>query len=220
MCVEDGDEFVETLLEWYVENGRHDLPWRDPDASPFEILIAELMLQQTSAEQVTGVYDEFMEWYPTAGAVLAAEETDVAEAIEPLGLRKRTAYFRRASAQLLARHDGRVPDSRSDLLELHGVGEYTAASVLVHAFGRDISAVDTNVARVLGRVFGRGSAAEPEASETWELADRLAPSGRCNDFLHALIDFGAAVCTASSPNCESCPFEGTCEYADGPPADE
>lgn len=198
MRVEDGDEFVESLLEWYVENGRHDLPWRDPDASPFEILVAELMLQQTSAGQVTGVYDEFVERYPTAGAVLAAEEADVAEAIEPLGLHKRTAYFRRASAQLLARHDGRVPDSRSELLDLHGVGEYTAASVLAHAFGRNSSAVDTNVARVLGRVFGGGSARKPDASETWELAKDLAPSGRCDDFLLALIDFGAAVCTASA----------------------
>ena len=212
MRAEDGDEFVKTLLEWYVENGRHDLPWRDPDASPFETLVAELMLQQTSAEQVTGVYDEFVEQYTTAGAVLAAAEADVAGAIEPLGLHKRTAYFRSASAQLLARHDGRVPDSRAELLELHGVGEYTAASVLVHAHGRDASAVDTNVARILGRVFGRESAADPEASEMWDLADRLAPSGRCDDFLHALIDFGAAVCTAANPGCESCPFEEACEY--------
>lgn len=90
MRVENGDEFVETLLEWYVENGRHDLPWRDSEASPVEILVAKLMLQQTLAEQVTGVYDEFVERYPTAGAVLAVEVADVAEAIELLGLRKRT----------------------------------------------------------------------------------------------------------------------------------
>lgn len=211
MREEDEDEFVEILLAWYAENGRHDLPWRDSDASPFEILVAELMLQQTSAEQVTGIYDEFVERYPTAGAVLAAGEADVAEAIEPLGLRKRTAYFRRASAQLLARHDGRVPDSRSKLLDLHGVGEYTAASVLAHAHGRDASAVDTNVARVLARVFGIESV-DPESAEMWDLSNRLAPSDRCGDFLHALIDFGAAVCTARKPNCESCPFEAACEY--------
>ncbi|QSX01009.1 hypothetical protein [Haloterrigena alkaliphila] len=208
---DEGGEFVDVLLEWYAENGRHDLPWRDPSASPFEIFVAELMLQQTSAEQVRGVYGEFVEQYPTAGTLLAAPEEDVAKAIEPLGLRKRTAYFRRASAQLLARHDGRVPDSRSELLNLHGVGEYTAASVLAHAYGRDASAVDTNVERVLARVFGSESA-EPESSEMWDLSDRLAPAGRCDDFLHALIDFGAAVCTARDPNCESCPFEATCEY--------
>ncbi|WP_247003858.1 hypothetical protein [Halosolutus gelatinilyticus] len=208
---DDGDEFVDNLLEWYAENGRHDLPWRDPSTSPFEIFVAELMLQQTSAEQVRGVYDEFVEQYPTAGTVLAAPEVDIAKSIEPLGLRKRTEYFRRASAQLLARHDGRVPASRSELLDLHGVGEYTAASVLAHAHGRDVSAVDTNVARVLARVFGNEST-EPESPEMWDLSDRLAPSGRCDDFLHALIDFGAAVCTARNPNCESCPFEAACEY--------
>lgn len=166
---EDGDELVETSLEWNVENGRHDLPWRDLNVSPFEVFVAELMLQQTSAEQVRDVYDEFGEQYQTAGALLAAPEADVFEAIEPLGLRKRTAYFRRAAAQLLARHDGRVADSRSELLDLHGVGEYTAASVLAHAYGRDASAVGTNVARALNRVFGLGLAEEPEASEMWEL---------------------------------------------------
>lgn len=209
---EEEEEFVEKLLEWYVDNGRHELPWRGPDVSPFELLVAELMLQQTSAEQVLGVYERFVERYPTAGALLAAPEEDVADLIEPLGLRKRTAYLRRAVAQLLARHDGRVPDSRSGLLDLHGVGEYTAASVLVHAHGRDASAADTNVARVLGRVFGPDPAADPEAPEMWDLAERLAPSGRCDDFLHALIDFGAAVCTARNPDCGACLFEAACEY--------
>ena len=220
MRADEGEEFVEKLLEWYVANGRHELPWRYSDVSPFKLLVAELMLQQTSAEQVLGVYEEFVERYPTAGALLAAPDEDVYEAIEPLGLRKRTAYFRRASAQLLARHDGRVPDSRSELLQLYGVGEYTAASVLPHAHGRDAMAVDTNVARVIGRAFGLETASEPEAPEMWDLADRLAPSGRCDDFLLALIDFGAAVCTASNPGCESCPFEEACEYAGERSTDE
>ncbi|WP_254864143.1 hypothetical protein [Halovivax gelatinilyticus] len=214
MREEDGDDFVRALLDWYDANGRHDLPWRDPAASPFEVLVAELMLQQTSAGQVLNVYGEFVDRYPNAGALLAAPEADVLERIEPLGLRKRAAYFRRAAAQLLARHDGRVPDSRLELLDLHGVGEYTAASVLAHAHGRDAMAVDTNVARVLGRVFGYESAGNPEEPEMWNLADRLAPEGRCDDFLHGLIDFGAAICAATDPDCGSCPFEASCEYED------
>ena len=214
MSSTNDETFVDGILDWYEDHGRHDLPWREPDATPFEVLVAELMLQQTSAAQVRGVFEEFVAAYPSPGSLLAAPEGDVSEAIEPLGLRKRTTYFRRASAQLVARHAGDVPDSRSELLELHGVGEYTAASVLAHAFGRDVAAVDTNVARILARVYGLGTGGEPSASENRELAERLVPEGRADDFVLAVIDFGAAVCAAPEPNCEACPVQGICEHGE------
>ena len=212
MSGERGDAFVRSLLEWYEEHGRHDLPWRDRDASPFEVLVAELMLQQTSAEQVLWVFEDFVDRYPGPKSIVAAPDGAIAEEIEPLGLRKRSEYFERASEQIVERHGGEVPDTRSELLDLHGVGEYTAASVLAHAYEKDIAAVDTNVARILSRAFGLDAADDPSATENWELAERIAPPGRCGDYLHALIDFGAAVCTASDPNCASCPLEDSCEY--------
>ncbi|WP_306055816.1 HhH-GPD family protein [Natronococcus wangiae] len=214
MTDDDGDEFVDTLLEWYTDNGRHDLPWRDPNATPFEILIAEYMLQQTSVEQVLGVYEEFVGKYPTPASIVDAESDEFGEDLEPLGLHKRTAYVERASEQIIGQYDGEVPNRLDELLDLHGVGEYTAASVLAHAYDGDVAAVDTNVARILARVFGLETEDEPDARENWELAERLAPSDRCGDFVHALIDFGASVCTASNPNCEGCPASGLCEYTD------
>ena len=203
---------VGNLLEWYEECGRHDLPWRERDANPFEVLVAELMLQKTSAGQVRGVFGDFVERYPNPESIVTASEGAIAEEIEPLGLRKRAGYFERASEQIVERHGGDVPEMRSELLDLHGVGEYTADSVLAHAHGKDAVAVDTNVARILSRVFGLDAADDPSATENWELAERLAPLGRCSDYLHALIDFGAAVCTASDPNCTSCPLGDSCEY--------
>lgn len=214
MCDDDGDEFVDILLEWYDTNGRHDLPWRDPSTTPFEILIAEYMLQQTSVEQVLGVYEEFVEKYPTPASLVDAKSDEFGEDLEPLGLHKRTAYVERASEQIIGQHDGEVPDTLDELLDLHGVGEYTAASVLAHAYEGNVAAVDTNVARILARVFGLETEDKPDARENWELAERLAPSGRYGDFVHALIDFGASVCTASNPGCERCPVNGHCEYAD------
>ncbi len=214
MCDDNGGEFVNILLEWYATNGRHNLSWRDPSTTPFEVLIAEYMLQQTSVEQVLGVYEEFVEKYPTPASLVEADTDELGEDIEPLGLHKRTAYIERASEQIIGQHDGEVPDTLDELLDLHGVGEYTAASVLAHAYDGDVAAVDTNVARILSRVFGRETGDEPDARENWELADRLAPSGRCGDFVHALIDFGASVCTASKPRCEGCPVNELCEYVD------
>lgn len=215
MSNERAKAIVKSLLEWYDEHGRHDLPWRDRDASPYEVLVAELMLQQTSAEQVRRVFEEFVEKYPNLESIVDASEEAIEKEIEPLGLRKRSEYFLQASEQIVERHGGDVPDTQSELLDLHGVGDYSAASVLAHAFEEDAAAVDTNVARILSRVFGLDAADDPSASENWELAERLAPSGRCGDYLHALIDFGAAVCTASDPDCANCPLEDSCEYRAG-----
>lgn len=207
-----GAVFVDRLLVWYEMNGRHGLPWRADDASPFDVLVAELMLQQTSAAQVLNVYEEFIGTYPTPESILETPEERLAEDIESLGLQKRTRYLREASEQLVEDRDGAVPNTRSELLELQGVGEYTAASVLAHGFGKDVAAVDTNVARILSRVFDLDREDEPEASANWVLAEVILPPGRSSDYLHALIDFGAEVCTATDPSCEDCPVNFVCEF--------
>ena len=159
------------------------------------------------------VYGDFVQKYPTPESILNTPKEELADDIGSLGLQKRTRYFRETSEQLVENYDSSVPNTRSELLELQGVGEYTATSVLAHAFGKDVAAVDTNVARILSRVFGLDCGDTPEASENWELADELLPSGRSCDYIHALIDCGAEVCTASNPNCESCPLERICEYS-------
>lgn len=205
--------FADNLLDWYEENGRHGLPWRAEDTTPFEMLIAEFMLQQTSAGQVLNVYGDFVQKYPTPESILDTSQEELADAIASLGLRKRARYFRETSEQLVESYESTVPDGRSGLLELQGVGEYTAASILAHAFEKDVAAVDTNVARILSRVFGLDYGDNPEASENWELAEDLLPSGRSSDYIHALIDFGAEVCTARNPQCEDCLMGEICEYS-------
>ena len=210
--------FVENLLAWYETNGRHDFPWRADDATPFNVLIAELMLQQTSAGQVLNVYGDFVRKYPTPESILETPREELADDIESLGLRKRIRYFQEASERLVENYDSSVPDTRSELIELQGVGEYTAASVLAHAFDKDVVAVDTNVARILSRVFDRDCGDKPEASENWKLAEELLPSGRSSGYIHALIDFGAKVCTASDPSCKRCPLASLCEYSSEEPS--
>ncbi|MDS0475780.1 hypothetical protein [Natrinema sp. 1APR25-10V2] len=202
--------FVDPLLEWYENRGRHRLPWREPGRSAFEILIAEILLQRTTASAVAGAYAPFVARHPTPEAVVAARSDELEERIAPLGLSKRAAFLERCSGRLLARHSGTVPRRRSELLALHGVGEYTARSVQIHAFGDGIAAVDTNVRRLVARFVGL----EPDSSEVAARADGLVPPRRSSDFQHAMLDFAAAVCTPRDPDCDGCPLAGGCDSAE------
>lgn len=159
-----------------------------------------------------GVYPEFVERYPASTAIADTVEDDLAEEIRPLGLSKRAKYFTRVCEQILEEHDGRVPTEPSDLLKLHGVGEYTARSVLAHAHGEDVPAVDTNVERVLSRAFESRLGGEPSTDDIRRIAERIVPEGSSSDFTHALIDFGGKVCTATDPNCADCVVRGVCDY--------
>ncbi|GAD53690.1 A/G-specific adenine glycosylase [Halarchaeum acidiphilum MH1-52-1] len=198
--------FVERLLDWYHENGRHALPWREDSRTAFEILVAEVLLQRTTASAVEGAYVSFVARYPTPACLVAAPSDRLVDAIEPLGLTKRAGHLERCSAQLWERYAGRVPAERTALLSLHGVGEYTARSVLIHAFGEHTVAVDTNVRRLVSRFFG----IDPHSDALGETADALAPEGRSGDFLHAMLDFAASVCRAREPRCDSCPLRTRC----------
>lgn len=197
------------LLRWYGKHGRHGLPWRAADRSPFELLVAEILLQRTTAAAVSGAYVPFVTRYPTPEAVVAAPSGEIEDRIAPLGLSKRARFIERCSGQLLDRHSGRVPRCRDELAELHGVGAYTARSVAVHAFGEDVSAVDTNVRRLISRVFGL----ERDSDAIAVLADEIVPADRSSDFLHAALDFAADVCTPRNPECGDCPLGDDCVSA-------
>jgi len=201
---------VEPLLDWHEKNGRHYLPWRAPGRPAFEILVAEILLQRTTADAVSGAYAPFVARYASPEAVAAAPSDSVEKRIEPLGLVKRAEFIQQCSHQLLARHAGRVPQHYSDLLALHGVGEYTARSVLIHAFDREVSAVDTNVRRLISRFFD----IDPDSGAITSVADALAPSDRSSEFQHAMLDFAADVCLARSPQCDTCPLSQDCANSD------
>ena len=184
------------------------MAWRESERTAFETLVAEILLQRTTASAVSGAYVPFVALYPTPECVVAATSDELTELIAPLGLTKRAGYLERCSGQILERHDGEVPQRRSDLLNLHGVGDYTARSVAVHAFGEDVAAVDANVRRLVSRFFDT----ESDASAVEYIADVIVPAERSSDFLHGMLDFAAEVCTARSPNCDRCPLQRHCAF--------
>ena len=202
--------FRRRLLDWYRRNGR-DLPWRRT-RDPYHILVSEVMLQQTQVDRVIPKYHEWLGKYPTLEALASAEETDVAQTWRPLGYNIRPRRLQSIARESVTRYGGELPSDHETLLSFKGIGEYTAGAVLSFAFGQRAAILDTNVARVLYRVFiGKG---DPKAHamkrHLWDVSRAVLPRANVFDFNQALMDFGATVCTARNPRCDACPMRPDC----------
>jgi len=170
------------------------------------------MLQQTQVVRVEEYYRRFLRRYPTIEDLAAARPGHVRDAWAGLGYYARARNLHAAAREVVRTYDAVVPAEPALLARLPGIGRYTAAAVASIAFGQDVGTVDTNVARVLGRAFRlrgpRGSSARAKA--VWRLAHRLVPPGRAGDWNQALMDLGATLCTARTPQCERCPVRRAC----------
>jgi len=205
--------FRRRLLGWYTRHQR-PLPWRRT-RDPYAVLVSEIMLQQTQVARVEDYWPRFLRRYPTVDALAAASADAVHESWAGLGYYARARNLHAAAQQVVREHGGAFPSEPERLRELPGIGRYTAAAVASIAFGTDVGTVDTNVARVLGRVFrirGRAKSAA-RARRTWHLVDALVPRGRAGDWNQALMDLGATICTARAPRCPACPVRTTCASA-------
>jgi len=205
--------YQEGLLGWY-RRGRRRFSWRDRQRSAYQTLVAEMMLRKTDAAKVERVYPQFLERYPTLQALAEADEAALRGEIQLLGIADRARLLRLTAQAILGEHGGKVPRSEEALRRLPGVGRYTANAVLCFAYRRDVPLLDTNVIRVIGRVFGVWSS-KPRAREDrdlWDFAGRLVPPGKAVTYNRAVLDFAASVCTFSAPRCSACPLLSLCEY--------
>lgn len=200
--------FQSRLLKWYKEHGR-DLPWRKT-SDPYKILVSEVMLQQTQVDRVIPKYREFLEQYPSFQALAQAPMEEVRKAWYPLGYNIRPYRLHGIACETVARYGGTLPRDQDELMSFKGIGRYTAGAVRSFAFNEDAPILDTNVMRVLHRVFvGRGEAKACKA-KLWGLSEALIPKGKGYDFNQALMDFGATLCTARAPYCLLCPMKSFC----------
>ncbi len=202
--------FRRALLAWYGAHGR-DLPWRRT-SDPYHILVSEVMLQQTQVDRVIPKYHEWLDKYPSLAALAAAPEPDVADAWRPLGYNIRPRRLQAIARESVARYNSRLPSEEDTLLSFKGIGTYTAGAIRSFAFGQRAPIVDTNVARVLFRVFvSRGDAKAPATRKhLWNVSEVLMPRKRVFDFNQALMDLGATVCVARKPKCPVCPMARIC----------
>jgi A/G-specific adenine glycosylase len=205
--------FRRRLLAWYGRHRRR-LPWRRT-RDPYAILVSEIMLQQTQVARVEEYWTRFLRRYPTVEDLAAASADAVHESWAGLGYYARARNLHAAAREVVREHGGALPRDPDALRKLPGIGRYTAAAVASIAFDADVGTVDTNVARVLARVFRlRGTKKSAERMRrTWRLVDALVPRGRAADWNQALMDLGATICTARAPRCRACPVRAACRSA-------
>lgn len=204
--------FQNRLLRWFRNNGRK-LPWRRT-RDPYRILVSEVMLQQTQVERVRGYYKRFIQEYPTVQDLAEAHPASVREAWEGLGYYARARNLHATARTIVRRHGGRFPRRVEEVQSLPGVGRYTAGAVVSFAYGEPAPILDTNVRRVLSRIFIRRQASRPAQTERrlWAMAEAIIPEGQAWAFNQALMDFGATLCTARNPQCPLCPMQSLCVY--------
>jgi A/G-specific adenine glycosylase len=196
------------LLEWFAQSQRK-LPWRGT-TDPYHILVSEIMLQQTRVAVVEERYRKFVAQFPSAERLARAREATVLAAWSGLGYYRRARALH-AAAKEIVRH-GSFPQTAHKLMELPGVGRYTASAVASIAFGEPVAVVDGNVKRVIDRLIDRKSqpADANVEKEYWEIADQLLDRQSPGDFNQAMMELGALVCLPAKPLCHACPVANLC----------
>lgn len=206
--------FHNQLLDWFALNQRH-FPWRET-SDPFKILISEKLLQQTKARQIViDTYQKLLSEYPTAKRMKNASLQKIRFLIKPLGLSYRAVELKNLSTEIVTIYDGRVPDGKKDLMNITGVGEYTANAVLCFAYKKNVSIVDTNVARFIHRICGTEQKlpANPARKQYLkDLSKELLPKKLVREYNWAIIDLCALLCKPRNPLCSSCPVNQFCLY--------
>ena len=211
----DRGAFAVALNTWYRASAR-ELPWRGTpgEVAPWAVLVSEFMLQQTQVERVIPRFLEWVDRWPTPSALAAAEPADALRAWDRLGYPRRALWLHRAAVEIAERHGDCVPRDVEALLELTGVGPYTARAVAAFAYGERHPVVDTNTRRVLARVLhGRAAAGIPRTRDLDDMAAVLPESpDEAQVFNAGMMELGAVVCTARAPGCSACPVAQWCEW--------
>ncbi|TDE30749.1 A/G-specific adenine glycosylase [Nonomuraea mesophila] len=200
------------VLDWYADNAR-DLPWRASDATPWGVLVSEIMLQQTPVARVLPVWHEWMTRWPTPKALAAEQPGEAVRHWGRLGYPRRALRLHACARAVTEEHGGEVPSDHATLLSLPGIGEYTAAAVASFAYGGRHPVLDTNVRRVFARAV-RAEEYPPTATSAAErrLAEALLPELDAPRWGVAVMELGALVCTARAPRCADCPITHLCAW--------
>jgi A/G-specific adenine glycosylase len=200
------------LLAWY-DRHRRVMPWRalkGRRTPPYRVWLSEIMLQQTTVKTVGPYFEKFLAKWPTVEALAAASLDDVLRAWAGLGYYARARNLHACARAVVERHNGIFPDTIEGLLDLPGIGDYTAAAVGAIAFDAPAVPVDGNVERVVTRLYAVEEALPAAKPKIKKLATALLPSQRSGDFAQGLMDLGATICSPKRPACALCPWNDVC----------
>ena len=209
--------FSTRMLEWYDRNAR-DLPWRVAPAdsiagvraNPYHVWLSEVMLQQTTVAAVKSYFATFVSKWPDVFAMSRASEDDIMSAWAGLGYYSRARNLKKCADLIVSEHGGQFPQTRSELIKLPGIGDYTASAIAAIGFGEAAPVVDGNIERVFAR-HGANSCSGPSLKQAArEFMQLTTPVERPGDFAQSLMDLGATICTPRNPACALCPVSGDC----------
>jgi A/G-specific adenine glycosylase len=205
-------DIIRTALISWGEESRRDFPWRHTQ-NPYNILIAEVLLHRTRADQVRPIFERLVKDYPDIPALLDADPADLNELLSSLGLQWRIDLLLKMVDIIGSRHGGEIPLNREELMALPGVGDYIASALLTFTGTSAEPIMDTNTVRVIGRVFGLklGDSAR-RRKEFREIMKALIQEGNAADISFSLIDLAALICRPRQPLCEQCPINTVCVY--------
>ncbi len=203
--------FRDRLLTWAEYNLRN-YPWRRT-SNPYDILVAEFLLQRTDADTVVNIYEIFLIQYPTLDKLAIAPVEDIAKLLQPLGLFFRAERLSKTAQIIREKYKGEIPQEETELLKLPGIGKYTARAICSQSFDRPAALLDTNVARILERFFGiKGGRVKSRCKILWSAAETIVPDAEVGHWNLTLLDFGALTCTARKPKCSVCPVSAKCNW--------
>jgi len=216
IAITSKEKIQSKLLRWFKKNGR-DLPWRKT-RDPYAIWVSEIMLQQTQVETVIPYYKKFLKSFTTIHHLAKSDLSKVLKVWEGLGYYSRARNLHQASKIIANHSNGKIPDKLKDLLNLPGIGRYTAGAILSIAYNKKAPILDGNVKRVLSRLFVVSGNPKKTEEFLWPLSESLIPKGSPGAFNQALMDLGSMTCTPKNPNCLSCPLKNLCQgYLSGKP---
>ena len=205
------EQFQSVILDYWQTNGRHFLPWRK-SRNPWEILVAELLLRKTTTSQAEAGFKKL--GHLTADEIARMSSVELESIFYPLGMRKVKAEQLQEIASKVKEVDLSKLKSDKFLRSMRGVGPYISNSVRCIAYGIPVPALDTNMIRLIERVFGWHSkrARAREDKNLWHFAESLVPKNACREYNWGVLDFGAAICTSRNPKCSICPLQDICNY--------
>lgn len=207
------NKFQKELLNWFKNNKRNFL-WRK-SKNPYDLIIAEIMLQKTNAEKVEKVYPWFLDKIPDFPALFSVSDEELKNILRYLGLQnQKVPILKDLAKRVINEYNNNLPQNKEDLLKIKGIGNYIANAVLCFAFNKRVPIVDGNMIRILERVFNIKSKKKNARTdiEIWEQMEDLLPEEDYKNFNYALLDFAALICTFYNPKCDECFFKRNCYY--------
>ena len=199
------------IVQWYTDNGRHDLPWRNK-ITPYRIWISEIMLQQTQVKTATPYFKSFIKKYPTQKKLSEASEDQILALWSGLGFYKRARNIFKTKEIIKEKYNNRFPKEFHQLLELPGIGKSTAGAIMSLGYQNPHPILDGNVKRVITRLVNQNLNLIKE-SELWKLSSQFLNKDNCFAYTQGIMDLGATICTPINPSCKNCPLQNQCKSA-------